>query len=185
LQSLTIGDSPSVTTLEERILVSQSADLRARQRVDYLAAAERAIRQQLGGIRVPANQSITLTARRGEIPVTILRDVDYPVRVVVQLSSDKLQFPTGSAAELDLTRKNTTTRFTVQARTSGTFPLEVTLKSPDGKVVLSTGRFTIRSRAASGVGVILSASAFVFLIIWWGRHVFQVRRTRRLAAVPA
>src|SRR5438128_641965 len=35
LQSLTIGDNPSVTTLDERILAAQSADLRARQRSDY------------------------------------------------------------------------------------------------------------------------------------------------------
>ena len=88
--------------------------------------------------------------------MTILRDVGYPVHVVVQLSSDKLQFPDGAAARLDLTRRNTTTRFTVQARTSGTFPSRSRSRSPDGTVVLSTGRFTIRSRAASGVGVILS-----------------------------
>jgi hypothetical protein len=181
LQSLTIGENPAVTALEERILAGQSADLRARQRSDYLDAADRAIGQELKNIRVPPNQSITLTARRGEIPVTILRDVAYPVRVVVQLSSDKLQFPAGATASLELTRRNTTTRFTVQARTSGTFPLEVTLKTPDGKVLLSTGRFTIRSRAASGVGVILSVSALGFLVIWWGRHVFQARRVRRLA----
>ncbi len=182
LQSLTLGGNPTITTIEERILVAQSADLRLRQRNEYLDAAEEAVRRQLNGIRVPLNQSITLTARRGEIPVTILRDVDYPVRVVVQLSSDKLQFPSGASAQLDLTRRNTTTRFTVQARTSGTFPLQVTLRSPDDRVLLSTGRFTIRSRAASGVGVILSVSAFCFLILWWGRHIFHARRTRKLAS---
>ncbi|MBA3654375.1 MAG: hypothetical protein H0W70_09300 [Actinobacteria bacterium] len=183
LEGLTIGPNPAVTTLEERLLVSQSADLRARQRSEYLAAARAASTAQLRAIRVPENQAITLTARRGEIPVTILRDVPYPVRVLVQLSSDKLQFPAGALARLDLTRRNTTTRFTVQARTSGTFPLEVTLRSPDGKVVLSRGRFTIRSRAASGVGVVLSVSAMCFLVLWWSRHFVRARRARRAATV--
>jgi len=183
LQGLTIAGAtpPMVTSLNERILASQSADLRAKQRQDYAAAATRAIGDQLKAIRVPHNQAITLTARRGEIPITIQRDVDFPVRVVVSLSSDKLQFPEGSSATLDLTRRNTTQRFTVQARTSGTFPLTVTLRSPDRRVILSTGRFTIRSRAASGVGVILSVSALCFLVIWWARHIMQARRTRRLA----
>jgi hypothetical protein len=185
LQDLTLGDNPVVAGIEERILAGQSGDLRPRQRTDYMTKADRAVRQQLEAIRVPPNQSITLTARRGEIPVTILRDVAYPVRVVVQLTSDKLQFPQGDTAQLDLTRRNTTTRFTVQARTSGTFPLQVTLRSPDGKVVLSTGRFTIRSRAASGVGVILSVSAICFLILWWGRHIFVARRARNSASASA
>jgi hypothetical protein len=179
LEGLSVGANPDLATLEDRLLVSQSADLRVRQRADYLDAALAGIRHELRSIRVPPNQSITLTARRGEIPITILRDVPFPVRVVVQLTSDKLQFPDGSiTAPLVLQRRNTTIRFTVQARTSGTFPLEVTLRSPDGKVVLSTGRFTIRSRAASGVGVIISVSALCFLVLWWGRHVIQARRTR-------
>jgi hypothetical protein len=101
------------------------------------------------------------------------------------VSSDRLQFPDGASARADLTRRNTTLRFTVQARTSGTFPLEVTLRSPDGKVVLSRGRFTIRSRAASGVGVILSVSAVVFLVLWWTRHIVQARRARRVTPVAA
>ena len=179
LTTLTTADNPAIVALDERVLAAQSADLRSRDRTDAATAAEKAIRAQLNGIRVPPNQSITLTARRGEIPVTVLRDVPYAVRVVVQLTSDKLQFPTGSSAMLDLSRRNTTARFTVQARGSGTFPLEVTLRSPDGRLVLSSGRFTIRSRAASGVGVILSVSALCFLIVWWGRHIVTVRRTRR------
>lgn len=186
LDGLAIGARPPVLTeLDERILAAQSADLRPRQRTQYLAAASNAIQHELRSIRVPTDQSITLTARRGEIPITVQRDVPYPVRVFVQLSSDKLQFPTGASATLDLVRRNTTERFTVQARTSGTFPLRVTLRSPDRRVVLSTGRFTIRSRAASGVGVILSVSALCFLVIWWGRHLVHARRGRRASGVPA
>ena len=182
LDGLTIGPNPDVTALHERVLVSQSADLRARQRTTYMRSAATAVRDQLAAVGVPPNQSITLTARKGEIPVNIQRGVSYPVRVVVEVSSDRLQFPDGASARLDLTRRNATVRFTVQARTSGTFPLEVTLRSPDGKVVLSRGRFTIRSRAASGVGVILSVSAVVFLVLWWTRYVVKSRRARRVTA---
>jgi hypothetical protein len=164
------------------LLTAQSADRRNRQHSEDTVKVEHDIDHQLASIRVPSNVAITVTARRGEIPVTVLRDVDYPVHVVVQLSSDKLTFPQGSTASLFLSRRNTTTRFTVQARTSGTFPLQVTVRSPDGRTVLSRGRFTIRSRAASYVGVILSGAAIAFLVIWWGGHIRQTRRAHRRSA---
>jgi uncharacterized protein DUF6049 len=185
LDGLTDNGNAVLTGLDERLLAAQSADLRARQRNDATLSVDKAIEHELASIRVPSNVAITLTARRGEIPVTVLRDIDYPVHVVVQLSSDKLTFPEGSTASLFLTRRNTTTRFTVQARTSGTFPLQVTVRSPDGRTALSRGRFTIRSRAASYVGVIVSVGAIVFLVIWWGGHIRQTRRAHRHGTAAA
>jgi hypothetical protein len=42
---------------------------------------------------------------------------------------------------------------------------------------------TIASTVASGVGIVLSGGALVFLALWWGKHWRTVRRARRL--VPA
>jgi hypothetical protein len=74
-------------------------------------------------------------------------------------------------------------RVRVRARTSGAFPLRVTLVSPQGGLELAGSRFTVRSTAASGVGIALSAGAGVFLLLWWARHLVRGRRARRL--VPA
>jgi hypothetical protein len=71
----------------------------------------------------------------------------------------------------------------VQARTSGAFPLRVRLLSPDGSLTLVQSRFTVRSTAASGVGIVLSTGAGGFLLLWWARHLVRGRRNRRL--VPA
>ena len=82
--------------LGERLLVAESADLRAaRERQPYLAGVRDAINDQLGGIVMPQNSSITLTARRGEIPVTFQNHTGHPVKVVVHMESDKLDFPGG------------------------------------------------------------------------------------------
>jgi hypothetical protein len=84
---------------------------------------------------------------------------------------------------LDLTKRNDTERFAVLARTSGAFPLVVTMQSPDGSLIVGHTRLTVRSTAASGVGLLLSAAAGIFLLVWWGRHVLRGRRARQL--VPA
>ena len=45
-------------------------------------------------------------ARTGEIPVTFKNNTGSPVRVVVRIESDKLEFPAGFVQELELDRKS-------------------------------------------------------------------------------
>jgi hypothetical protein len=167
--------------IEERLLLAESADLKAkRQRDGYVEGAKRLIQDQLNDIQMPQGRSITLTARTGEIPVTFQNNTGKPVRVVVKIESDKLDFPRGTTQTLDLTRLNTTERFPVVARTSGAFPIRITLESPDGNLVVGRGRITIRSTAASGVSVIVALGAAIFLAVWWGRNAMKGRRARGL-----
>ena len=167
--------------LGERLLVAESADFRAvRDRQTYLTGVRDSITEQLGGIVMPQNRSITLTARRGEIPVTFQNHTGHPVKVVVHMESDKLDFPGGARLQIDLTRLNTTHRFPVVARTSGTFPIRITLESPDGDLIVGRARLTVRSTATSGVGLAISVGAALFLAVWWGRHALKGRRAKRL-----
>ncbi len=110
------------------------------------------------------------------------------MRVQIQFESEKLEFPAGSAPnEANCTQvsggfactlppRNTTIRFPVETRASGTFPLQMTVTSEDGKLALGSARYTVRSTAVSGVGIFLTIGAGVFLAIWWITHW---RRSRR------
>jgi len=170
--------------LDERLLLAESTELRTnRQRQAYLDAVLAGIDSQRQDIRMPGGRSITLTARSAEIPVTFQNRTGMPAKVVVKVQSDKLDFPRGSTQLVDLTRLNTTQRFSVISRTSGAFPLRITLESPDGNLIIGQARLTVRSAAASGVGLAVSLGAALFLALWWGRHALRGRRARRL--VPA
>jgi Family of unknown function (DUF6049) len=172
------------TALEERLLLAQSSELRTtRVRQPYVDAVLQGVQSQVRAIRMPTGRSITLTARKGEIPVTFQNRTGVPARVVVKVESDKLFFPRGNTQALDLARRNTTERFPVELRTSGAFPLSIRLESPDGSLVIDETRLTVRSTAASRVSLGVSLGATLFLAIWWGRHVLRGRRARRL--VPA
>ena len=172
------------SALEERLLLAESSELRSsRSRQPYVDAVLRGVESQVRAIRMPTGRSITLTARKGEIPVTFQNRTGVPARVVVKVESDKLLFPRGDTHTLDLARRNTTERFSVELRTSGAFPLRIRLESPDGGLVIDETRLTVRSTAASRVSLGVSLGAALFLAIWWGRHALRGRRARRL--VPA
>ena len=181
--SMLNADNTVDDRIEELLLVAEGTGLRSSQRQAYLRGIQERITATTSAVQVPSHRSITLTARTGEIPVTVLSRAGYPMRVQLKVASEKLDFPKGAVRTLDLSRRSTTERFSVRARTSGSFPLRVSLVSPDGGLVLGDSRFTVRSTAASGVGLVLSAGAVVFLLLWWGRHLARGRRNRRL--VPA
>ncbi|MCU1451702.1 MAG: hypothetical protein JWP02_3872 [Acidimicrobiales bacterium] len=196
-RSIVDRDNPVYDALDEQLLASHSADLRSSRQRTYVTGVERGVDRQLQRIQAPAGGSIRLTARGGQIPVTFRNDTGYPVHVVATIRSDKLEFPgapppraspSGAAPNeitrrLDLLRRNETERFSVQTRASGAFPLLVTLASPDGSLVVSRSTLTVRSTAASGLGLFLSGAAGLFLLAWWGRHALHGRRARKLVPV--
>jgi hypothetical protein len=179
--------------VERRLLASQAAGLGPGARRAYLAGARAALAGELAKIETPDGTDVRLTARGGIIPLTFRNTADHPVHVAIRLESDKLEFPGGTCPDsapercslLDqrLAGGNTVIEVDVLARTSGTFPLTVSVRSPDGGLAVDDSRLTVRSTAASGVGVVLSAGALGFLVLWWGRHWRRTRRARNL--VPA
>lgn len=174
-----MADAPAtLQSLDDRLFIAESTVLTGTQRRNYIAGLMKAVNDERHKFELPKGGSLTLTARRGAIPITVRSSANYPARVLLQVASDRLKFPGGSTRMIRLSRHDTTERFTVQSLGSGAFPLRILLKSPDGKVLLSQTRLTVRSTNASGVGVALSVGAGVFLLVWWYRHSARRRRAR-------
>lgn len=172
-----------VWPLRRQVLVAGAAGLDEPTSDAYLAAADRTVDTQLAAITLPEAQQVTLTERTGRIPLTFENQLDHAVTVEVALESDKLEFSDGEVQLVTLPPKTTTRHeVAVRARSSGAFPLEVTVRSPDEGLVLGTTRFSVRSTAISGIGLLLSAVAGAFLLLWWARHFRDVRRSRRLVS---
>jgi hypothetical protein len=92
--------------------------------------------------------------------------------------------PTVENCTISLTAQNTTLKVPVETRSSGVFPLNVALWSPDGSVRLVGHRLTVRSTAVSGVGIVLIVLAVLSLAVWWGRDLHHGRRARQLVPAP-
>jgi hypothetical protein len=184
--------------LGQELLTAESSDITEAQRESLLGLVFMASDRVTKLITLPAASSITLTSTRGEVPLTVLSAPSLRARVELRLSSQRLIFhqafapngkcqvptPTSEVCDLTLTTENTTIKVPVETRSSGVFPLDVSLWTPDGSEMLVRDRDTVRSTAVSGVGIILIALAAASLAIWWARDLRHGRRARRLVPAP-
>ena len=132
-----------------------------------------------GQVTLGTERTVTFTSQRAAIPVTVLSSAPYPVQVVVTLTSDKFTFPDGNTQRLTLVHPTTSVRITAQARTSGDrLPIEVTLHTPDGQVLIAHTVLTVHSTEISFVGVALTVLAGAVLLVWWIRTWRRSRRAR-------
>jgi len=173
-----VGRSTVKSQLDDLLLTTESDELNATGQRDALGAFEHQLTGQLSLVQV-ASRTITITARSASIPITITSSAPYSLRGTLSLSSGKLEFPRGNTRTVSIDHPTNSTRVEVRALTSGDLPLELTLTSPDGRLVLARGRLTVRSTATSVVGIALTALAVLVLAVWWARTWRKRRRDQR------
>ncbi len=186
------GPDADQVDLLERLLLVATGSFSEPERGAYLAATRAAIGARLSMVGILSEGSFRLTSREATIPLTLVNRLDVDMQVSLGLKSDKLDFtatsPPGirsTSLPLTLHPGNNPVMIPVEARTSGDFPLLITMRSPDGRLEVATTRLTVRSTFLSGVGIALSAGAGLFLLGWWIRHWRTVRRDRRLVTAAA
>jgi hypothetical protein len=154
-------------------LMNPDADgrTRAQHEAARLVGAIRDERRKLAA----AGETVTFTSRRGSVPVTVTNAADYRVRVRVTVSSPKLDFPDGSSRVVTIDPPGEPiTPFAAITRSTGTFPMLVTLTSPDRSVFFDRTELSVRSTAVNFSAIVLTAGGAVFLFGWFAR-----RRARR------
>jgi hypothetical protein len=175
-------DSPRAEPVSAHLLLATASRLSGSTRTAHVRAARAAMDAVIRAVSGPARSTITLTARDGTVPLTMRNESGIPVHVVVHLRSPKLEFPDGDTVTIVLKDPTTRLDIAVRARASGSFPLEISVTSPDGALQLGAVRVSVQSTAVSGVGLVLSVGAACFLLVWWARHWRRTRRSAKLVA---
>ena len=127
-------------------------------------------------VSLPTKRTITLTSKENSIPVTIKNTSNKAITVAINLKSDKLVFTKADRFVVTLNGQNTTVQVPVKTRTSGSFPIEISMTSTDGNVLLATQTVTLRSTSFSGVGLAIMIGSFIFLLLWWTSHTRKNRK---------
>jgi len=182
-----LGAQGAVGAAEKRrrLLVATSADLPVEQRRDRLRNLIDRSTEQLRGLQMPEGRTLRLTPRTGQLPVGIFNETGRTARVLLQLDSDKLEFPEGNSTQVVLDRRTTTSQILVRVRASGSFPLKVRLLTPDGSRVLRETAYVVRANTFPGVAIAVSGTAAVFLALWWARTLVRERRSQARPRHPS
>ncbi|HET9008095.1 MAG TPA: DUF6049 family protein, partial [Actinomycetes bacterium] len=152
------------------LLIAESSDwrpaaARARGR-GFIAAVRNGIRTVYRRIQV-GTTPVTLTSRRGTIPVTIANDSEERVTVVLRLTSPKVDLPATSDPFVLEPGRRTTQLLLVGTRATGTFPIQVDVLTPDGEVKIAGGEIRLTSTAFNRVALALTGGAAGVLLLWW------------------
>jgi hypothetical protein len=169
--------------LSDLLLATENRSFDPAQRAAALAIFIQRFGVEVNLVSLAAQSTITFTSRTASIPVSVLSSAPFPVKVVLSLSSDKFAFPDGSARTLTLDHPTTPVRIEARAITSGDrLPVEVTLTTPDGQLVIARAALTVHSTSISIVGIALTVVAALVLLVWWARTWRKGRRGRNKRA---
>lgn len=163
------------------VLVRRSLDRRLdpRRQADVVDQQRRRMTDDLGRITATAPRTLTITSRRSAIPLRFQNDTGRPIQARLRLESPRLAFPDGGLRALTLEPGLNRLDVDVEVQASGQFVLQADLLAPRSDRVLASTRQRIRSGAFSGVGLMLSGSALLFLVIWWSRTLRRRARESR------
>jgi hypothetical protein len=177
---------PAAGDFYSDLLIAESADWRpptARTRGrSFVRAVQRGIAGVYRRVHVESTR-VTLTARSGNIPITVRNDSAEPITVVLRLSSPKVDLPPGSGEPFVLEpRRRSTQVLQVGTRTTGTFPIRVDVLTSDGAEGITHGEVVLVSTAFNRVALVLSGGAAGFLLLWWRRGRRRAARDREASA---
>jgi hypothetical protein len=170
-----------LTRLDRIVLVSESADYdrHTATAITLARGARERARHHLDRISVPPRR-VTLTARGGQVPITVVNRSGYTIRLQVRLDSQKVTFPTGASRVIEVPGKDRgaslgTFPFALEARAAGSFPVTVRLETPDGHDLVGSGQILVRSTAVSAVTLMATAGGALFLLVAWMRRALSRR----------
>ena len=158
------------SSFERDLLVAESSDWRPAGIRGRGRGYVRAVIQGIHGVyrRVEVGTTpVTLTARRGKIPVTVANNSGERVTVVLRLTSPKVDLPAASDPFVLEPGRRTTQLLQVGTRATGTFPIQVEVLTPDRRETIAAGEIRLSSTAFNRVALALTGGAAGMLLLWW------------------
>jgi len=146
--------------------------------LSYARASAQEARSEMDKVSIEVSERITLTSRAEDIPVRVLNNAGYPVKVRFQLESPQFRFEDEQIQTFETGRTPLT--IPVRAESSGFFRVTMALITPDGSEVIAESEPTVRSTEFNNVALTITIGALFFLIAF-----YLLRWYRRRNAPPA
>lgn len=156
----------------------------ARRLVD---AANEALRQERGRVRIVPGGVVTMTGRSGRVPLTFQNDFGQAVRVLVRVDTKNRLALKDDAAwrrgrEVPVPPGGSTLVIEGKATTGGLFPIKVEVLAPGGTPLGDAIDVRVRSTAWGAVALGVTGVAFLMLLVASATRLLRRRRTATATA---
>jgi hypothetical protein len=111
--------------------------------------------------------------------VRLVNTADEPLDVVVELTSQKVEFPEGPQQVTLRPLDETSVVVPVDAQSNGTSSIGLQVSTPSGEQLGGEVDLTARVTALTGLGQVLTGGLIAVILTWWFSHW----RSRRRAAL--
>lgn len=148
----------------------------------HLGETAAEINSVLGAIVVPDPFTFTLTGTSSTLRIRLQNTSTEPLNVMVDVRASKLRFPQQAPVTMVPAGGSVEIPVAVEARSNGTFSVEVDVLAPDGAPLTPPVILTARVTRVTGLSQVVTGGAALVLVSWWYSHLRRNRR-RRLGAV--
>jgi hypothetical protein len=167
------ADATTTGELDRLILLAESGQFLTRDDggMAFLSSVTDRLRQQFQAVTLDTSDVVTLTSRSGTIPIPIHNATGRTVKVRVDLEAGGRLSVEDNARLVTVPPDGVTLPFRVQAQTTGRFPVQIQVLTPDGHTALGPpAHLVIRSTAYNRVALVLTIGAALVLLALWGRR---------------
>ena len=165
-------------------VLSATSPLDQATRASYLSRNDQILSTAFSGVSIPASKSVTISARRSTVPISIsAKGASGNLKVKVTLISDRVRVDGGNSRLVRLTSSNDTVSFTMNVNASGVFRVTIAVTTPDGYIKLGQSNITFDYWAYGYIGTVVTIVFALLLIIWWIR-TFSRGRPRNSNLLP-
>jgi hypothetical protein len=168
-------DNAMTNRLSIMLATSQHESLSVSQQLRAITRVDDSVAREFGALTMPS-RSITVTSRETTLFIRIDNTSRATFNARLIMKSPRLTFVNGAERKINVTPGVNKIAVPVRVRGSGEFLLRIALTPPGSDQAIATSGIKIRSTTFSGVGLMLSGSALLFLVIWWTR---TLRRSRK------
>ena len=133
-------------------------------------------------VSVPMSGTVNLTGRDTPLPLVVENTGPEPLQVLIRLNAPRLVVPNEPLAKT-LPPGVSSVQVPVEARSNGSFDVEVEVLSPAGTPVVSGVTIVAKAMTLSGFGRLVGFGLILVLISWWVSHLRR-QRQRKVAATP-
>lgn len=177
-----------------RLALAWSESVHLRRDPSRAGGLRSAATEALSALRskvVVATNSVRLTSTSGPVPITVVNQLETPVRVRVEVVSQKLGLTFGRAQDITVPAArpglpgSASVQMTFESQTVGKFPVDAQLLTTDNVALGPPSQITVSTTAYGRLALLVTGGAFAALVLAsLLRFVFRRRRRGRGGPAP-